>query len=232
MQPAPYPLLMPTGHRADPNGSVRRSLLAQVGLVYVAYCLLSLASRAVPALLAVVVAVGMVLPPVWNRLTGTGTVRARPRRAAAVGWGLAGGTAFGGYTVLVLGSPSGPPEPVVAQLVVGLVVWLALWSPFQELLFRGWMQPRLQVVWGRSPGILATSLAFAVWHFFPPLEGTATATLPVTSLAGVASALGLGVVMGYVYDRTGSLLAPWLGHAVAGLGLILAGRMAILVYTP
>lgn len=222
---------MPAAHGRVSDAAHRRSLLVEVGLVYSGYCLLSLASRVVPALLAVVVAVGLVLPPVWNRLGRPVGFASAPRRVAAVGWGLAAGAVFGGYTFLTLRSPSGPPEPIAAQLIAGLVVWLALWSPFQELLFRGWMQPRLQGALGRVPGLVAASAAFALWHLFPPLEGTATATLPVTSLLGVVSAFGLGLVMGYIYDRTGSLVAPWLGHAVAGVGLILAGQMAILVYT-
>lgn len=221
---------------ADPGdvavAPTTRSLLVQVGGVYAGYYLLSLASRKLPVLLVSVVLVGLVLPPVWNRLAAAPTLPTHRHRLAAFGWGLASGGAFAAYTVLALGSPSGPPDPILAQLIAGLIVWLLVWSPFQELFFRGWIQPRLQAVWGRGPGIIATAVAFALWHFFPPLEGTNTATLPVTSPVGVATALGLGLVMGYVYDRTGSLLAPWLGHAVAGLGLILAGRMAILVYTP
>lgn len=215
-----------------PPASARRGLLLQVGGVYVAFCLLSLASRAVPVLLVAVAAVGMVLPPLWNRLGGAPTGLPAPRRGAAVGWGLGVGALFASYTVVSFGPGLRPSEPVAAQLVVGLVVWLALWSPFQELFFRGWMQPRLASVWGRLPGILVTTAAFTLWHFFPPLEGTTTATLPVTSPVGVASAAVLGLAMGWIYDRTGSLLAPWIGHAVAGVGLILAGRMAVLTYIP
>lgn len=223
---------MPAARDLGPGPASRGWLLAQVGLVCGAFCLLSLASRMVPALLAVVALIGMALPPVWNRLAPPPGPPRQPHRWAAVGWGLAAGAAFAAYTAGVLGTGAGPPEPVAAQLAAGLVIWLAVWSPFQELFFRGWVQPRLQAVWGRTAGLVAASAGFAVWHFLPPLEGTTTATLPVTSPLGLASALVLGLVMGWVYDRTDSLLAPWLGHAVAGLGLILAGRMAILVYTP
>ncbi len=222
---------MPSNPCDGVTGRARRSLLVQAALVYAGFCLLSLASRAVPALLGAVVAVGMLLPPVWNRLAGTPAPRT-PRRAAGVAWGLGSGTAFAAVTFLALRSPAGPPDPLAAQLLVGLVVWLAMWSPFQELFFRGWIQPRLQAAWGRRPGLLVTAGAFTGWHVFPPLEGTPTASLPVTSPLGLAATLGLALLMGYTYDRTGSLLAPWLGHAVAGLGLILAGRMTILVYTP
>lgn len=105
-------------------------------------------------------------------------------------------------------------------------------SPFQEFFFRAWLHPRIQAGLGRWPGILATSLGFALWHFCPPLEGTTTSTLPVTTPWGFASAAALGVVMGWAYDRTDNLAAPWLGHAIAGLALVASGTVTFVHYMP
>ena len=74
--------------------------------------------------------------------------------------------------------------------------------------------------------------AFTAWHAFPPLEGTPTATLPLSSLLGILSTLGLGVLLGYVYQRTENIAAPWLAHALGGIGLVLIGQMVFLRYVP
>ena len=117
-------------------------------------------------------------------------------------------------------------------MVIAVPVWLLVLSPFQELFSRGWMQPRLQRALGRWPGLLATSLAFTLWHFFPDFAGSATATLPLTSPLGIASTFLAGVLFGYLRDRTDSVVAPWLAHAIGGLGLVLIGRMTSLTYVP
>ena len=105
-------------------------------------------------------------------------------------------------------------------------------SPFQEFLFRGWLQPRLQAALGRWPGLVAAALAFAGWHYFPPLEKTMTSTLPVSTPLGTVSAVALGLLMGYVYDRSRNMVAPWLGHALAGMALVLTGTLSFVHYTP
>lgn len=111
-------------------------------------------------------------------------------------------------------------------------MWLLVLSPFLELLYRGWMQPRVQRALGRWPGLLATSLAFTLWHLFPGFAGSGTATLPLTSLLGIASTFLAGVLFGYLRDRTDGVIAAWLAHAIGGLGLVLIGRMAFLTYVP
>ena len=147
-------------------------------------------------------------------------------------WGAAGGLAFGLYTYIVFGAGQSAPPLLLAQVAVGVPVWLLIMSPFQEFLFRGWLQPRLQAALGRWMGIVIASLAFALWHYFPPLEGTMTSTLPISTPIGVVSAAGLGLLMGYLYDRTQNMVAPWLGHALAGLALVLIGTMTFLQYNP
>jgi len=105
-------------------------------------------------------------------------------------------------------------------------------SPFQEFFFRGWLQPRLQVVMGKWLGLIVTSLAFTAWHFFPPLEGTLTTTLPLGSPIGILSTFLAGLLFGYIHQRTENILAPWLAHAIAGIGLVLIGEMTFIQYVP
>lgn len=200
---------------------------------YVVFCVLGLLSRAVPALFGVFVAYGIVFPLVWARRAHdwslVGLTRQGLGRAAR--WGLLGGLGWAAYTVVAF-PPAGLPPLWGVQVVLAVPVWLLVLSPFQELFYRGWMQPRLQRTLGRWPGLLATSLAFTLWHFFPDFAGSATATLPLTSLLGIASTFLAGVLFGYLRDRTDSVVAPWLAHAIGGLGLVLIGRMTFLTYVP
>jgi membrane protease YdiL (CAAX protease family) len=35
----------------------------------------------------------------------------------------------------------------------------------------------------------------------------------------------MGLLLGYVFQRTGNIVAPWLAHVLAGLALVLTGAM-------
>jgi membrane protease YdiL (CAAX protease family) len=200
---------------------------------YGLFCAIGLLSRAVPALFWVFVAYGIVFPLVWARRAGdwstVGLTRQGLGRAAL--WGLLGGIAWAAYTVVAF-PPAGLPPLWDVQVVLAVPVWLLLLSPFQELFYRGWLQPRLQRSLGRWPGLLATSLAYTLWHFFPDFAGSGTATLPLTSPLGIASTFLAGLLFGYLRDRTDSVIAPWLAHAIGGLALVLIGRMTFLTYVP
>ncbi len=199
---------------------------------YVAFCVLGLLSRAVPALFGVFVAYGIVFPLVSARRahdwSAVGLTRQGLGRAAR--WGCSEESA--GRPTPLRPSAGGSAPLWGVQVVIAVPVWLLVLSPFQELFSRGWMQPRLQRALGRWPGLLATSLALTLWHFFPDFAGSATATLPLTSPLGIASTFLAGVLFGYLRDRTDSVVAPWLAHAIGGLGLVLIGRMTSLTYVP
>ncbi len=68
----------------------------------------------------------------------------------------------------------------------------------EETFFRGFMQPRLCAAWGRWPGIIATSVAFALMH----LEWVQS------SLAFVA-----GVFLGWAADHARGIRPTILAHA-------------------
>jgi len=80
--------------------------------------------------------------------------------------------------------------------------------------------------------LVITSLAFTLWHFFPQFEGTLTATLPLSSPIGVVSVVLLGLLLGYIHQRTENIVAPWVAHAIGGLALVLIGRMTFIQYVP
>lgn len=152
--------------------------------------------------------------------------------ARGLAWGACAGIGWAVYTYLAFGGGNAPPPLWLVQVVIGMVVWLAIMSPFQELFFRGWFQPRLEASLGRRWGLVLAATAFTMWHFFPAFEGTATATLPLTSPLGIASTFAAGLLFGYVRQRTENVAAPWLAHALGGIGLVLIGRMTFLQYVP
>jgi membrane protease YdiL (CAAX protease family) len=118
------------------------------------------------------------------------------------------------------------------QVAIAFPMWLLVMSPFQEFFFRGWLQPRLQTIMGRWVGLGITALAFALWHFFPQLEGTSTTTLPLDSPLGLISTVLAGLLFGYTFQRTENILAPWLAHAMGGITLVLIGEMSFIQYVP
>ncbi|MGC9516161.1 MAG: CPBP family intramembrane glutamic endopeptidase [Methanomicrobiales archaeon] len=145
--------------------------------------------------------------------------------------GIAAGFLVILYTFFLFGDGT-PPNMLGLQLIVGIPVWFLIMSPFQEFFFRGLMQPKIQDFLGKWLGLVFTSLLFTLWHFFPPLEGTLTSTLPLSSPLGVVSTFMLGLLFGYTFNRTNNIIAPWIAHALGGMGLILIGRMIIIQYIP
>jgi membrane protease YdiL (CAAX protease family) len=73
----------------------------------------------------------------------------------------------------------------------------------EETIFRGIMQPTLQNKVGRWPGILLTAVIFAVYHlqfaFAFPL---------------IVSHIGTGLILGVLRERTRTLWAPAIAHAL------------------
>lgn len=86
---------------------------------------------------------------------------------------------------------------VVSILVVG---------PAEELLFRGAVQGLLKRAWGPWPAIVAAAALFGSLHYS---VGTGT---QLQALTYVGVALLLGVVLGWLAERTGTLLVPMLVH--------------------
>ncbi len=201
---------------------------------YAVFCGLGLASRLLPAVFLAFVGYGLAFPLVWAwRSHDLAALGWHGRNLGpAVGWGTIGGIGAALATWLAFGHGLALPPLWPLQVAVGVPIWLLLMSPFQELFFRGWLQPRLEAAHGRWQGLLLASAAFTLWHAFPPLEGTTTSTLPLESPLGIAATFALGLLFGYLLQRTRNLAAPWLAHALAGIGLVLIGRVTFITYTP
>ena len=75
-----------------------------------------------------------------------------------------------------------------------------------------------------------TSLAFSLWHLFPPFEGTATSTISVSSAGGILTSLGMGLAFGYIFQRTRNIVAPWLAHALMVAATIAVGAMTLVQF--
>jgi membrane protease YdiL (CAAX protease family) len=73
----------------------------------------------------------------------------------------------------------------------------------EETIFRGILQPTLQTKLGRWPGILLTAVIFAVYHVQFAFE------LPL-----LISHTCLGLILGLLRERTGTLWAPAIAHAL------------------
>ena len=84
----------------------------------------------------------------------------------------------------------------------------------EELLFRGWLYTALRWRFGFSAAFWATSLLFAVAHW----DSTHLYALAI---------LPIGLVLGYVRERTGSTKATTLFHMIynsSGFALTFLGK--------
>lgn len=96
---------------------------------------------------------------------------------------------------------AGDPGYLLAMVVVSLLVV----GPVEELLFRGVVQGRLRESWGVWPAIFVATALFGLSHV--SVSG---------GLAGIAAyvltATVLGVLLGYLYERTNTILVPAVIH--------------------
>lgn len=216
------------------RGEPRKSLVQAI-LAYIVFCGLSALSRLVPILFLLMVIIGIAFPLVWAKVHGDweSIGFTRRKRVQAFVWGFGAGLI--GVLYIILSSRSQPyPEPALfaLQLAIGVFLAFLILSPFQEFFFRGWLQPRFEKALGKWWGLLVTAVSFTAWHFCPPFEGTPTSSIPVTSVSGALTTLVMGLVFGYIFRRTGNILAPWLAHALMIIGLVVVGAMSFVQYSP
>ena len=202
----------------------RRKCILEAFTVYAAFCLISALSRFSEVGFSVMVFAGILFPLAWGGRTGRwaemGFTRRKFLRAAA--WGVAAGVTMalvGSAVVKVQWSPPG----VGLQLAVGMPLWLLLASPFQEFFFRGWLQTRLEKPLGRAWGLLTASALFVLWHYAPDFVGNPRMPFPLDTPPGLVATGLAALILGYVFQRTRSIVAPWLAHAVFGVVFILMG---------
>ncbi len=100
------------------------------------------------------------------------------------------------------------PTFEVRYLLRDMVYMLAFVGLGEELLFRGLVQRSLTKVLGWKQGIFLASLTFAVMH------------LTWRSIPEVIFVFFVGLLLGYVYYKTRSLLAPIVMHGMGNVMLV------------
>ncbi len=90
-------------------------------------------------------------------------------------------------------------ENTPAQIALAAVGGVILAPLVEEIIFRGLLQRLLTRTWGPWPGILISSLIFGLVHGEPWF------------LFGL---IGVGLVLGFLFEATGSLSACWAAHAL------------------
>ncbi len=218
----------------ESNVTMKRPLVEAL-VAYAAFCGLGVLSRLIPSLFVLVVVCGFAFPLIWGRLTRDWAAMGftRQRLGQALAWGLGAGLVGVLYITLSAWNDPFPDPPLLGlQLALGIPLAFLIVSPFQEFFFRGWLQPRFEASLGRWIGLLVTALGFALWHLLPPFEGSPTSALVITSIEGILTTLGMGLLFGYVLQRTRSIVAPWLAHFLWIVALIPVGGLTIVQFTP
>jgi membrane protease YdiL (CAAX protease family) len=147
----------------------------------------------------------------WSILTGVLVFSG----SAVVSW------LFSQLTTLPTPSNMGLMEQAVVQYPVFLVLFAVLLAPFyEELLFRRVLFGRLARAGVVLPGIVLSSLLFAFSHEIPGLGSQGwLGMLQLWLIYG-----GMGAAFAWLYHRTGTLLAPFVAHAINNAAA-LAGLM-------
>jgi membrane protease YdiL (CAAX protease family) len=220
--------------RIDP----KRAVLLAVVLPVIALLVGSIVARQAAASAGVSVDsfAGMVLATVGYQGMGIGVVaffyyRWRGNPIEHLGLAVPGrrelGWAGGGLAVLVgvwLGTNAltqhfGVPvaehqlgalsEP--SQILVFIALSFLIVAPGEELLYRGLVQGTLREAYGAWPSIAAASALFALNHVGALVTTDASAGTATAVTIGLV--LVLSILLGYLYERTETLVVPILVHA-------------------
>ena len=203
----------------------------QAMIVYGSLYAITVVSRFFPPAVYVVYFVGIAFPLTWAAFTKEWAAAGFTRRNWRSGllWGSLSGVVL---FVLIYSSlwATGnrlPDRLLPRQLLVGVPLSFLVISPFQEFLFRGWLQPRCQNALGKALGVLVCAALFALWDALPPLRGSPIGTIAATMAMLLPPSFGAGLIFGYLFHRTGNILAPWLAHALAAVAAIATGRLML-----
>lgn len=111
-------------------------------------------------------------------------------------------------------TPMGLAGRVALNAAVGVVV-VSIMAIFEEIGWRAWLQPRLQVRMGARRAVLLTSAIWAAWHIpfqlsgVQHVDGVSPVMLALTLPIGT---FGAGLVIGWLWLRTESIWIVSLAH--------------------
>ncbi len=206
-------------------------LLQQALIVYVIVYAITVWSRFFQPASYAIYLIGIAFPLIWAAVTKDWVAIGFTRRnwQSALLWGIVLGMLLFLliYSALWITGTRLPAGLLPQQLLIGIPFSFLVISPFQEFLFRGWLQPRFQNALGKVRGLLVCSLLFAIWDTLPPLRGTPIKTATATMIMFLPESFVFGLVFGYLFHRTGNMLAPWLTHSLAALAVIAVGRLML-----
>ncbi|WP_197431313.1 CPBP family intramembrane glutamic endopeptidase [Halorubrum sp. CBA1125] len=129
---------------------------------------------------------------------------------------------FGSGSATNISNAAAVENPVLIYSVF-LVGNLLLIAPIEEFLFRGVIQGRLREWYGAITAITITSIGFGLTHI-PSYWFGGSDLLSVGVWGAVVSIAATGFILGYVYERTNSLLTVSIIHGLVntiGIGLAL-----------
>ena len=112
----------------------------------------------------------------------------------------------------VVGAGLDSGDAATALLVLTVVSFVVI-APIEELTFRGVIQGRLRDGYGPTTAIVVASVLFAGMHL-PGLTGSLVGRVALT-----AGLFAVSLVFGWLYERTGTLVAPWLAHGLYNASL-------------
>ncbi|HSJ03835.1 MAG TPA: type II CAAX endopeptidase family protein, partial [Verrucomicrobium sp.] len=98
------------------------------------------------------------------------------------------------------------------SLPVSILVGVVLAPLVEEIVYRGFIFRSLQQRWGTGTGIAISSAIFSISHFY--------------SLIGGLQVFGMGLLLGWVYHRTGRLATTIVIHALHNLAWVLQAHLA------
>lgn len=196
------------------------------------FSILSFLSRFILPLFGLVLILGIVFPLIWAKAKKDWTIIGFTKKSIgkAFLWGLGSGTVIFLYLIFD-GFRSMPTftDMLGIKLAVNIPAWIIIVAPFQEFFFRGWLQTKLQKSIGRWSGFIISSLAFTLWHYLPPFEGTSTSNISINSVAGFFTVFIFGLIWGFLYlISDNNIIAPWISHTMAGIAVVVIGQWSIL----
>ena len=191
---------------------------------FTVFCGISQLSRLYYPLFVLVVIAGIALPLAWGGFTKNWKAIgfSRQNLGKALFWGICAGivSSLAGLAVL---QERAFVRDLGQQLLIGIPLWILVISPFQEFFFRGWMQSGLTEALGKWWGLVISTTCFTVWHYLSPIVDLAI--FPLESTGGIISTFAAGLAFGYAFQLSKNIIAPWLGHLIAGIVFIIIGAM-------
>lgn len=120
---------------------------------------------------------------------------------------------------MLVGSVITLPLTMLLNVIFGFVMFFG-----EEFGWRGYLQPRLQLLFGKRLGVLILGVIWGIWHLPLCLTLYSPETPGNCVISHIIFCVCLGVFLGYAYMKTENLWTPILIHLINnGLAVAIAG---------